>query len=345
MQKKLVKVVLVGLILALAGSGTAMAKRQLIVSTWGFGYDIFKETIEEPFEELYDVDVVYEFGNNSERLSKLRLFKNAPRVDVVQLAHYYAQMGVDEGLFATIDPASIPSWDEIYDFAKDPTGISYGPAYTVSRMGIVYRPDKVKAPITSWADLWREDLRGHVALPELSTTQGPMFLAMVGETFGSGLKDIETAFAKIKELKPHVVKFYSKSSELINMFERGEVWAAPDLQLFYGGFLGLGIPVEWVDPVEGVVANFNTINIVKNAPNRDLAEKYVEFVLSRDVQYENAVKLGDSPVNKETKISEEDARTLTYGEDVVAKLVTLDWDFILKNLDNWLDRWNREIVH
>lgn len=345
MQRKFLSVVLVGILLALAVSGTALAKQKLVVSTWGYGYDIFREIIEEPFEKLYDVDVVYEFGNNSERLSKLRLFRNNPRVDVVQLAHYYTQMGVDEGLFETIDPDALAYWDQIYDFAKDPTGPGYGPAYTVSRVGIVYRADKVKEPITSWADLWREDLRGRIALPELSTTQGPAFLAIIGKTFGSGLQDIDTAFEKIKELKPHVVKFYSKSSELINLFERGEVWVAPDLQLFMGGFLELDMPIEWVDPVEGVVANFNTINIVKNTKNRDLAQKYIEFILSPEVQYELAVKLGDSPVNKEVVISEEDAVTLTYGEDVVKNLITLDWDFILDNFDSWLDRWNREIVN
>lgn len=344
MVKKFCLIVVVLMMSALLLAPAGVAKEKLVVSTWGYGYDIFQETIEKPFEALYDVDVVYEFGNNSDRIAKLRLFRNAPRVDVIQLAHYYAQIMVDEGLFEPIDPGKLASWDELYDFAKAPTGEGYGPAYTVSRLGIVYRTDKVKEPITSWQDLWREDLRGHIALPELSTTQGPMMLAIIGKTFGSGLKDVDTAFAKIKELKPHIVKFYNRSSELINMFERGEVWAAPTLQLFLGGFLKTGLPIEWCDPEEGVVANFNTINIVKGTKKKDLAYKYVEFILNKHTQYENAVKLGDSPVNKEVKIDPEAAKTLTYGRDVIDKLVTLDWEFILKHRDSWLDRWNREII-
>jgi putative spermidine/putrescine transport system substrate-binding protein len=38
-------------------------------------------------------------------------------------------------------------------------------------VGLVYRSDKI-APLTSWKDLWRPELKGRVAFPDVSTTQG-----------------------------------------------------------------------------------------------------------------------------------------------------------------------------
>ena len=44
---------------------------ELIVSTWGFNQDLIDENLTTPFEEMYNVEIVYETGNNSERLAKL----------------------------------------------------------------------------------------------------------------------------------------------------------------------------------------------------------------------------------------------------------------------------------
>lgn len=327
-------------------AGAAAAKEKLVVSTWGFAYDVFKKTVQEPFEKKYDCEIVYEFGNNADRLAKLRMFKNSPRVDVVQMTDYFTETMAQEGLLAKLDYAhKLTNYKHLYDFAQTPTGPSYGPAYTVSRFGLVYRADKVKKPLTSFHDLWRPDLAGHIALPELSTTQGPMFLAMVAKASGVSLKDADTIFAKLKTLKPAVVKFYSKSSELINMFERGEVWVAPAQQLVMDGLLKAVPSATWVDPKEGSVAVVNTINVVAGSKHTDLALKYIDFMLSQQTQYENAVKVNDSPVNRLVKIPAAEAKTLTVGEKMIDSLITLDWHYVNSQLPKWLDRWNREIAN
>lgn len=343
LKRKVIITLLLAAILTLP-VGAAHAKEQLVVSTWGFAYDIFKKTIQEPFEKLYDVEIVYEFGNNAERIAKLKMFKNNPRVDVVHMTDYFAEQLIQEGIFEKLDYTKLKNFSELHDFAREPNGAGYGPAYTVSRFGIVYRSDMVKKPITSFHDLWRSDLAGHIALPELSTTQGPMFLAMIAKAEGVSLKDSDAVFKKLKTLKPAVVKFYNKSSELINMFERGEIWVAPAQQLVMDGLLKVVPSATWADPKEGSVAVINTLNVVAGSRKKDLALKYIDFVLSRKVQYDSAVLINDSPTNKLVKIPPAEVKTLTVGKAMINSLITLDWNFINSQRDKWLDRWNREIA-
>jgi putative spermidine/putrescine transport system substrate-binding protein len=59
--------------------------------------------------------------------------------------------------------------------AKNPIGGNYAVGYTLYSVGLVYRSDKI-APLTSWKDLWRPELKGRVAFPDVSTTQGPLML-------------------------------------------------------------------------------------------------------------------------------------------------------------------------
>lgn len=335
-------VVLVGL-LATAGSAIA-AKRELVISTWGYGYDIFKGIWQEPFEKKYDCKIVWEFGNNSERANKLRMFKNNPRVDVVQITDYFAQMLTNEGILDQITEEEAPNLARLYGFAKQPLKNGTSPAYTVGRCGIVYRTDVIKQPITSWKDLWRPDVQGKLALPDITITQGPMLMEMTARVLGTDLSNVDAVFRKLSELKKGTVKFYTKTSELVNMFQRGEAAIAPSQAMFFRDFVNTGLPVAWVDPVEGTPAVINTIGVVKGAPNRDLAVKYVDFMLSDEVQYESAMQIKDSPVNKYVKIPENAREGLTYGENAIKNLIILDWDYVLQHRDAWMERWNREIA-
>ncbi len=125
------------------------------VSWWGFNGDALQEIIIDPFQEMCECEVVFETGNNADRLSRLQL-RGGEGVDVIYLTDRFSQLGIELGLFQPIDRAQVPNLDNIYDLAQMPQG-EYGPAYSIGRVGIVYNTDEVAEPITSWGDLWRED--------------------------------------------------------------------------------------------------------------------------------------------------------------------------------------------
>ena len=327
----------------LAGS-LAFAAEELVVSTWGFNMDKIEKFIKKPFEEKYGVKIVYEQGNNSARLNKLMLAKESPNVDVVHFSDYFTQIAINEGVIEEMDLSNIPNIDRLYEISKHPLGEKYGPAHTLYNYGLVYRTDKVSEPVTSWKDLWREEFKDFVSMPDITTTQGPATVIMTALTWGSGPKDEDTAFQKLGELKDNVIKFYNRSSELISLFQQEEVWIAPVQRFAWGNLVKTGLPLAWVSPIEGTVGAQNLICLVKGTKKADLAYKYIDFVLSDDVQKNMAESLVDSPTNKHVEVSEDAAQLLTYGQETIDKLIVLDIPYVLSVRDAWVERWNREIA-
>lgn len=182
-----------------------------------------------------------------------------------------------------------------------------------------------------------------VSIPEITTTFGPAMVYVAGDHAGTPVAEDEgqAAFETLVELKPNLVKTYTKSSDLINMFTSGEVAAA-----VVGDF---GVPtIEAANPdlvyvtPEGTYANFNTINITKNCKNIDLAYEYLNYRISPELQTKTGKALNEAPTNTEVDFNEEEAKDMTYGETADnAKIV--DYSFVNPILNNWIDQWNRTI--
>ncbi|KWW21848.1 spermidine/putrescine ABC transporter substrate-binding protein [Peribacillus simplex] len=316
---------------------------KLVVSTWGFADDFFRPEVYEPFEKEHNVKIVVDSGNNADRLNKVRQANSD--VDVIYLSDYYAQQGIDEGLFEKIDAAKVPNMKQIYDQAKAPNGADYGPAYTIAQFGIAYNPDEVNAPISSWKDLWSKDLKGKITIPSITSTTGPMFLDAASKVSGSKEFNEDKAFAQMKKIMPNAVKEYGQTSEFVNMFSQGEIAAGPIMEMYFGDLQEAVPNAKFIAPKEGGYAVMNTVNIVKASDQKELAEEFMNYILSKEVQEKSAKAKIDSPVNTEVKLSEKEAKGLTYGEDVINSLRVLDMKFVNENSKQWIDRWNRELAH
>ena len=167
---------------ALTAAPVMAQNKTLTISWWGFNGDKLEEIILKPFRAQCGCELVFETGNNADRLNKIKI-RGGSGVDVVYLTDSYSQIGIQEGLFQPIDRSKIPNVNGIYDLAKEPQG-KFGPAYTIGRVGIIYDSAKVSAPITSWNDLWRDDLKRRVSLPGITTTAGPMTVLVAANKAG-----------------------------------------------------------------------------------------------------------------------------------------------------------------
>ena len=82
------------------------------------------------------------------------------------------------------------------------------------------------------------------------------------------------------------------------------------------------------------------LNITKGCKNKDLAEAFIDFYLSKDVQQAEALDGVDSPVNTEVELTEEQAANFTYGQEMVDSLILPDWSLITEKKADWINRWN-----
>ena len=317
-------------------------KPVLVVSNFALADDRIKDTVIKPFEEKYNCTVVYEGGTNGERLTKL---KNDPNtdVDVIYLAQQYAQQGVDAGLFEEIDYSRIPNAEYLLekgDFLKES---KQGPAVTMNRLGIIYNPEKA-GEIPSFADIWKEEYRDQVAIPDISTTFGPAMVTVASNYAGVDYATDggEAAFKALEELKPNIVKTYSKSSDLKNMFSSGEISVALAAEFAYNTMGDSNTNLVFIDPTEGAYLNFNTVNIVKNSDQKDLAYEFINYVLSEENQLDAALNVPESAVNTQVEIPEEAAKKLTTVETANQSNI-VDFSVVNPLLENWVDMWNKTL--
>jgi len=326
----------------------------LIVSIWGFNLDVLEENVFAPFEEMYNVDIVLDTGNNSDRLARLQAEGESTDIDVAHFATQFTHIASEADLLQPYDPDMLENLDEVYDWAQDPLGNRAGVGYTVNSLSLIYRADLIETEITSWADLLRDDVAGYVSIPEMSTTFGPAALIMIDRALAMQAMDeddepaainydADLAWEALPQLADNLVTTYIRSSELTTLVQEEEVWLAPYASFAIGNLINTGHDLTTVIPDEGAVGQTNMISITAATDQVDLAHAYIDWFISHDVQEAEALDLIDSPVNSTVELPEETCALLTCG-DMLDTMTVLDQAEVSDRLEDWLERWNEVMV-
>jgi putative spermidine/putrescine transport system substrate-binding protein len=336
--------ILTAALLLLVTAGTSHAQQTtIVVSAYAASVDQYRRDLFDPFEKMCGCKVVLDLGNSAERLTKLDARKDNPNIDVAVLTTFNALEAARKGLIDKVDVERLSNYADIFDFAKDPLGDHWAVGYTFYSNSIAYRTDKLPA-VSSWTDLWSPAMSGHVALPNISSSQAPLVLSMAEEAFGGQSPKFETGIAKIGELKTGIVTFYERSAQLIQLFQSEEIWAAPIGRFDWAAVRSLKLPIAWASPKEGQPAGMNVIVLVKGSKNRELALRLMDYWLSVEVQTKLGQDLVDSPANSKVKLSDQAAQNLTYGSEATSHLHFIAPADILTNRAAWLEGWNAHIA-
>ncbi len=313
--------------------------QQLRVSTFSFNAELLQKNIYDPFMEATGCELIVEGGKNAERVTKIK--ETPENYDVVVIGDAFIVDLIEQGLIDTIDSSKLTNLDGLYDNAKAPFGEEYGPAYTFNRLGIVYDAATCPIEIHSWEDLWNPELEGAVSIPDITTTSGPLFYYSVAKMAGlTPGEDDDAIFAKFEELKPNIMKTYTSANDTITMLNQGEISVAVLLDYSYTAAKSASDDYVWVDPSEGVYSGFNSLNVIKDSPNKELAEAFIDFYISKEVQLAEALDGVDSPVRSDVELTPEQAANFTYGKEMIDSLLIPDWTTINANKADWTSRWN-----
>lgn len=317
---------------------------QLVVCTWGGSTGASTKELAANFEKMYNCEVIIDEVNaNSDRITKLKAQVESGNVeaDVVYMSGPYAKEAEGLGIFEKIDTSIVTNMDELYDFAQNDTG--YGPMVCVGRFGIMYNADileeKGLEPPTSYMELFDDKYAGLVALPAMTATAGPYVFAAVAEELGGSLDDYQAALDFYNEKKDNIKFWYT--TELVAGLTNEEVAITVYMDLMFPALNGAGLNMKWADAKEGNFADDVFINVVKDAPNAELAQLFVKYTLEVEQQEKFLNDNWEAPTNKNAKMSDELDPYLVYGEDEFANCTFFDYTKLNAVKPEIIEAWQK----
>ncbi|MCR9136631.1 MAG: extracellular solute-binding protein [Alphaproteobacteria bacterium] len=326
-------------IMSCAGAANAA---DLTISLWGGGYgERFTEHLIKPFEEANGVEIAVDGGRSSERLSKLIATKGRG-VDLVFLSDFQMYEAYSRGLIEGIDVANVPNRANLRDFAKDPFGGDTCPAFVVLGAGLAYNTDEFgDTPPSSWNDLLRTDLKGKAGYPDIGISYATLLAIQMAEMHGGGIDNVGAGFDALNKSRDNL-QFYA-SREILESVVRGDVSLTPQLNIFVRK--NADVPMAFAWPKEGGLGVLNLMCVVKGSKNADLAEKFVNYMLSDEVQNKLLNTQGETPVSANVDMSgaAEMSRNVLTLEDI-EKLNFWDTKTISENKAKWVELWQETVV-
>jgi putative spermidine/putrescine transport system substrate-binding protein len=199
----------------------------------------------------------------------------------------------------------------------------------------------VKSPPKAWRDLWNPAYKGQIGFYSIDNSAAVMLVMLAGKLFGSGEKDIATGIKKIAELKPFPQAAFS--GQLSPMLAQGQIAMAP---IDYAEAYALqkkGVPLELVVPEDGVLMYDQAFNIAAQSPQRELAAKYIDFMLSPEIQLMLAREFYVAPVNTKVVVPADLKGAIPVSGDQLGSILRFDWDFVSTQSETISRLWTEAI--
>lgn len=314
----------------------------LTVYNWG---DYIGEGVIKQFEEEFGCKVNYEmFDQNEDMYTKIT--KAGSGYDVVIPSDYMIERMISEDLLAELNHDNIPNMKNMSPYVMDrdfDKGNVYSVPYMWGTVGIIYNSTMVSSPITSWSDLWDEQYKEQIFM--INSVRDSMAIALI--TLGldpntRDMADIEKAQAKLMEQKDLILAY--TGDEVKDKMIAGEA----ALAVVYSGdaamMMGENEDLVYVVPEEGTNLWFDNMCILKNSDNKELAEKFINFMCEKEICQINRDYICYNTPHQEIwdELPEEELSTYP-SEDIVDKC------FIYKDLGDMAkvydDIWTKILVN
>lgn len=256
----------------------------VIVYNWG---EYIDPDVLVMFEEETGIKVIYdEFETNETMYPKIAA--GAANYDVVCPSDYMINKMIDNGLLAEINYDNIPNakanigsqyWEMAEDF--DP-GNKYSIPYCWGTVGILYNKTMVDEPITKWEQLWDEKYKDEILMQDSVRDAFMVVEKLYGYSMNTVDPDeLQTVKAALIEQKPLVQAYVIdqvRDKMIGNEAAIGVIYSGEAIYTQYEN-----PDLEYVIPEEGTNVWIDSWVILKNAPNKENAEKFIDFMCREDI--------------------------------------------------------------
>ncbi len=306
----------------------AAAEQITFVSQGGAYQEAQTKAILDPVAELLGITVNQDSAPDAWPVIKTQTSTGKPIWDVVDTPTQDCVRGGQQGMIETLDFSKIPNAEKMPAEYKSP----YSVAYEFYSSVLAYNKEKFpeNAP-QSWADFWdvekfpgTRSLRNH----PLATLEAALLADGVPADKLYPL-DVDRAFKKLEEIKPHVTVWWTSGAQSAQLLADGEV----DMEMAWNGRVAAvakeGVPVGYTFN-QGFL-QYTSLCILKGAPNLETAVKFINAAMTPGIQANFPTYIDYGPGNPEAyktgKISPERAAELPSSPENAARqvLVSDEW--------------------
>lgn len=287
--------------LSLTGCTGGEDVQEINVFNWGEyisnGEDGSMDVIDE-FEKRYNVKVNYTNYETNEEMYNLLKNSNSS-YDVIIPSDYMISKLIEEDMLCEINFDNIPNYSNIMDdyknlpFDKDN---KYSVPYSWGVVAMVYNTEMIDKKPDSWSALWNKDYSGNILMFNNSRDAMAIAMQLKGITPDVVTKDdIDVASDYLKEQKPLLKRYVM--DQVFTEMEGDQAAIAP----YYAGDIAMMMDnnekLDYVLPKEGSNLFIDSMCIPKSSKNKELAEKFINFMIEGEVAKANAEYIGYSTPN------------------------------------------------
>jgi putative spermidine/putrescine transport system substrate-binding protein len=270
---------------AVAGIASAACAEEMVFSSWGGSYqEAIRKAWLDPFAKETGIEVTEDTGPEPAKIRAMVQTKSVAW-DVVTAGGAGLMLGVEQGLFERITDDMVDQ-SQVIPGARNPYGVPSEIFSTLIGYSTKAFPDAKPA---SFADFWdTKKFPGKRTLPNKPAT------VLEAALIADGVKPadvyptlstpagMERALNKIRAIRNDVAVWWNSGAQPVQALGSGDaVMALGWNGRFQSGMdEGLPIAMTW----EQSIPQVGYFMIVKGAPNRDAAVKFLRYMSTADAQ-------------------------------------------------------------
>lgn len=325
----------------LAARPAGAQSKQIVVMNWGGDWnDRTVKYVEAPLLEANGWKIVRELTETAPRLTKILSEKRLPRgtIDLAHIGDFEAYSLYSNDAIDTIDYARIPNAHTLMADLKQ----TYFMPWLCSPWEIVYKPERVLDPVTSYSDLWNPKYAGKVGVMDANYANAMQMASIIG---AGKINDFAAAKKLLVEWKKAVnPRVYPSHQQAQAALQTDEIWMVANFRARGLQWANDGMKCEVAYPKEGGIYTVFGVVMPKRVINRDGAYVYLNALLDPGALAGLCAANFYSPtVTNVTIPGEVGAKIAVTGPQKTAMHYP-DQKFWSENRMAWIEWWKKDFL-
>ena len=283
------------------------------------------------FEEAYGCKIVHQYMQSEEDLLTRLRTASPGEIDVVLPNCTILPAAIEEGLLFDIDVSKLENFESLFDRFKTQKEVMMDGKYFAipwawGSTAVAYNTNEISEAPRTLKVLFDEEYSGKIAFRD-DYNDAVMAAAIVTGQDPNNPKDLDAIKEALLAQKKLNRIYWETGDEFSKAFVGGQLSVA----LMWSGqasYMKLeGEPIAFIVPEDGAIGWVDTWAIAAVTENEDLAYAFIDWMISKDFQYDWAVGGGPAPVNREaaSEIDPEYAASAAMDEASLNRLYFMEY--------------------